>query len=1083
MTADARPWFLDNARGRALPEAVAAHLRSLGPDAGIDIAAGFFTLPGFGLLADALPAKGKLRLLLGAELPPEADFEPDPPGAPPEPERTRRRVRAALERLNRGLARARDLLPFDAATEGQVRRLLDTLRAGRMECRRVESQFLPARAMLFRAKGGGAVTLSGNVSEAGLRGTPALALGHHGTPAEAPLGQWFDGLWKAAAPFDLAGLFARLSADHKPYLIFLRVLFQLYGDELGEETKASGGLPVTQFQQHGVWRALRIIRELGGVLIADGVGLGKTFTAGAILQHYAGQRRRVLIVCPAALRDGTWGPFLSRFQLFAECLSYEELARDEQLGGEGRHLNRPLDEYALVIVDEAHNYRNPNTRARAAVLRQLLAGQRRDLVMLSATPVNNSLWDLYHLLRYFLRQDSALASHGVLSLHEQFDEAMRQDPFSLNPDLLYPIIDATTVKRTRHFVRRHYANDLITLPDGRRVPVQFPRPVPSTISYGLDDVLPGFLPRLERALMPPDGNPELTMARYQPARYRADAEEEGETAIVGLLRSALLKRFESSVHAFAVTAEKMAREHDLFLQGLDAGRVLSRDQVRELSAADDEDVDEVLGDESAEPAAGYRVPALRSAVQADRALLLAMYEAADAVTPDRDPKLARLADELARIAKQAEEGIDEQDRRQKRKVLVFSYFADTIDWIEEYLKGRLEADPRLRAYRGRMASVAGTASRNEVNRRAAVEGFAPDTAGRAGARVEDRFDILLTTDVLAEGQNLQQCRNIINYDLPWNPMRLVQRHGRIDRIGSPHKEVFLRTYFPDRALDRLLALEQRVRRKLAQAAASVGVETAPIQDGHEADRAFSETREELERLRAGNPALYEAGGTAGAAQTGEEYRQQLRRALQRRGDEIRNLPWKAGSGLAKGRRRGHVFCAVIGGRTFLRFVPWTEGEAIERELGACLRLIECAEDTPRVVPADLLAGAYAAWERARRDIWEAWDHETDPANLQPRVQPILRQIADHLRRYPPDGVERAALEQSLEAIEAPCSRRDENALRAVFQEEHAGHKARSLAVVQAVASLGLEPFQAPQPLPPIGEDEVHLVCWMAVEVG
>src|SRR4029077_14322032 len=127
-------------------------------------------------------------------------------------------------------------------------------------------------------------------------------------------------------------------------------------------------------------------------------------------------------------------------------------------------------------------------------------------------------------------------------------------------------------------------------------------------------------------------------------------------------------------------------------------------------------------------------------------------------------------------------------------------------------------------YRGRMVVVAGDQTLDGISRERAVFGFAPESSEAPRGYDEDKFDILITTDVLAEGVNLQQACNIINYDLPWNPMRLVQRHGRIDRIGSPHKDVYIRCFFPDKKLDALLDLETRIRRKLAQAAASVGVE-------------------------------------------------------------------------------------------------------------------------------------------------------------------------------------------------------------------------------------------------------------------
>jgi hypothetical protein len=1081
-----RPLFIDNRDGNTLDVAVRHHLAALrGQHAlafGFSAAATFFDVPGFRLLADDLEHAGKVRPLLGAEPAPEADLRPPAPGDPPEPEFTRRCVGLALARLDTGLRAARDRLPFDGDTARAVERLLEWLGSGKVEVRRHEDAFLPARGFLFHQPGGGIVFGSANFSEAGLRGMPALALGHYEDIVAGKVEAWFDELWVGALPYDLGALYEGLTDNYPPYLIYLRVLLELYGRELEQEEEELGDIPVTTFQKHGVWRALRILREFGGVLVADGVGLGKTFLAGEIVRQYLERRQRVLLVCPAALRDSTWRKFLDRFMLYVTMVSYEQLARDRQLGGDANHLLSRLEEFQLVVVDESHNFRNPDAPARAGVLRQVLAGQRRDLLLLSATPVNNSLWDLYHLVRYFLRGDADLAGRGVLSLRERFKEAMDEDPFNLNPDLLYPVIDATTVKRTRHFVKKYYENDLITMPDGRRLPIHFPKPKASSISYRLDAVLPDFLDRLEQALMPPGGEPALTLARYHSERYRKGEEAGGNPAVVGLLRSGLLKRFESSVHAFAQTTAKMVREHDLFLEGLGQGKVIRKDVLRELAASDDDDEVQELLDEagSTEPAAAYDVKKLRQAVTSDRDLLHEMCEAASGVTAAADPKLAALLEELARIVREAEkEGVDDDDRRRKRKVLVFSFYEDTIDWIEEYLRNAIEKDKRLAAYKARIASVAGSESRNGVPRQEAIYGFAPESTESPDKL--DRFDILLCTDVLAEGMNLQECRNIINYDLPWNPMRLVQRHGRIDRIGSPHDQVFLRTFFPDDELNRLLALEARVRRKLAQAAASVGVEVAPIELGAERDQSFAETREEIERLRQNDPTLYEVGGTAGAAQSGEEYRQELRQGLMRFGDQLRLLPWKAGSGLAKGKERGHFFCARAGERVYLRFVPFGEDRApVVREMGTCLRLIECSEKTERMMPVDLRAGVYAAWCQAREDIHECWTHETDPANLQPRVSKLNRQIAAFLRESA-TGIDQKRLERCLEAVEAPVSRREENALRGVFECEYTGRGAKALAVMQEVERLGLEPFVPPRPLDPIRPEDIHLVCWLAVE--
>lgn len=1094
-----RPLFIDNQGGNTLDRAIVQHLRALRTEGalpyGLDIATAFFNVPGFELLSGALGEVGRVRLLLGAEPTPESAAPARLPGDPTEPEWTRRQVQHALYQLGAGLKRSVDLLPFDDSTDRAIRILLEALHGGKIECRRYTRHFLHAKAYLFRTAGGGTIVGSSNLTYAGLRNSLELNLGQYADPVVAKVEQWYDRLWEQAEPFDLASLFDRLMAEFPPYLIYLRTLFALYGEELEQEAEESarpGEIPVTTFQQHGIWRAMRILQQFGGVIVADGVGLGKTFLAGEIIRRYRERRQRVLLVCPAALRDSTWKKFQDRFDLKIATVSYEELAADRHFGGNGDALGGFVDEYQLVVVDEAHNYRNPDSPARAGILRRLLMGKRRDVVLLSATPVNNSLWDLYHVLRYFAKQDALLADRGVLSIRDRFEDAMREDPFDLNPDLLYPIIDATTVKRTRQFVKKHYENDLIKMPDGRQLPIQFPRPIPSTIVYDLEAVLPGFLDEVEAALSPATGHPELTLARYQPENYPAGQPQiDTDLAIVGLIRSGLLKRFESSCYAFARTLEKMVKEHDLFLKALETGYVVRKELLHELSAAsDDDEIAELLeeSEEETEPATNYNVADLRRDVLHDRAVLERLRLKAAAVTFETDPKLAKLVDEIAKIAKEAkDEAIDHDDERRKRKVLVFSFYADTVDWIEVYLRRAIERDPRLAVYRGRMVSVAGDEAREGVSRKEAVWGFAPESAEAPAPKPgeeADRFDIMLATDVLAEGMNLQQARNIINYDLPWNPMRLVQRHGRIDRIGSRHDRVFLRTYFPDQQLDRLLNLEGRVRRKLAQAAASVGVEVAPIVDGAERDVSFTETRDEIERLHHNDPTLYEVGGTAGAAQSGEEYRQELRRGLVKYGDQIEGLPWKAGSGLAKGSQRGHFFCAQVGKRIYLRFVPLAQGGSrgqIVKEIGTCLRMIECSETTPITLPADLKQTAHASWEVARRDIFEAWTFETDPANLQPKVSKFNRDLADFLRANQPDGVAQVRFEACLDAIEAPCSMREQNMLRAVFDDKHLNPRAKSKAIVEEVEKIGLEPFHAPEPLPPIAPDEVHLVCWMALE--
>ena len=1101
MNRDDRPDFIDNREGNTLERALQTLLDTAHPPDAVRMATAYFNPAGFAQVARHLRNVANVRLLLGTDFAGTVRDEQRRLGET-EHEFERRRITQALKAMNATLLRERDRLPFTRTSGAALRTLIAALQAGNLEVRRYEETFLHAKAYIFSTVSDGKETATGviagssNLTSAGLNHNLELNLGRYTSPVIDHAVQWFDDLWDDATPFDLADVFEEVLRPHTPWEIFVRVLWQLYGEEVEEDAEADGNLPLTSFQRHGVDRALRLIRDTGGAIVADEVGLGKTFIAGQILEKYHKRRQRALLICPASLRDTPWKKFLQRFQIFAECLSFEQLAYDHQLADAQRpyavhaQLKRPLEEYHLVIVDEAHNYRNPDAPARAGVLRRLLFGQRRDLLLLTATPVNNSLWDLYHLVRFFVRQDAHFAGRGIVSIRERFARAMQEDPSSLSPDVLYPIIDATTVKRTRQFVKKHYAGDTIEGPDRQPVQIVFPEPRALSERYNLDDLLPGLFDQLEEALDPESDN-RIHFARYQPDAFliRGDDGEEQARAqgIVGLLRSGLLKRFESSAHAFRQTVEKMIGHHDSFLRALDKGSVVTTAFMDELSADDDHVFEEVLADTPyKKPAALYDIDGLRAAVENDRAKLQGLADETAKVTPGRDPKLAALTAALETIVDEAgNEALDDLDEGQKRKVLVFSFFKDTVDWIRDYLRDAVGRTPALNCYHERIAAVSGADDVGEPTRLCAVQGFAPVSMESPSG--VDRYDLLISTDVLAEGVNLQQCRHIINYDMPWNPMRLVQRHGRIDRIGSPHRRVFLRTIFPADRLDRLLGLEQRILDKLAMAAASVGV-VAPIEGARHGAQVFAETRDEIERLLQEDSSLFERGGTASAAQTGEEYRQTLRKALETDRPAIVGLPWKAGSGMARGKARGVFFCAVVGDRTFLRFVPASEawelsaGEnGIVREMGTCLRMIECECDTPRWCPEFLEDRVYDFWDVARQDILEEWTHWTDPANLQPRIRPLNHRVVEFLRMHGTPSISHDKLIRAVNILESPWSRREEMMLKRRFEGGSADDAARACAIVDHVLGTGLEPTEPPAPLPPIQPDDIELLCWLALE--
>jgi hypothetical protein len=246
-------------------------------------------------------------------------------------------------------------------------------------------------------------------------------------------------------------------------------------------------------------------------------------------------------------------------------------------------------------------------------------------------------------------------------------------------------------------------------------------------------------------------------------------------------------------------------------------------------------------------------------------------------------------------------------------------------------------------------------------------------------------------------------------------------------------------------------------------------------------RVPEDTQREIARIQRGDAGLFETAGEDVHAHSGEEYRQELRRALERYGDQLKSLPGAAGSGMALGKERGHFFCARVDEQVFLRFVPWGADTTIARDSLACLRKITCVEGTPRVMPDDLQAGAYEAWKRARGDIFEEWQKATDPAAIQPPIRPLFRAAAAHVRQFPPSDARLEEVDRLIEALEAPWKGRIEKGLRAVFTPEEATGEATSRAIAGFVKAFGLQPWKAPEPLPPIDIEDVVLVVWMAVE--
>ena len=1085
------------------------------------IATAFLNAGGYELLADELERVPRVRLLLGAA--------PDISATHPVLRRiSEERIREALRWHEQWLASERDLTGFTREADQAARRMVDWLRAEteagerRVEVRRYADGFLHGKAFITEHPSLPAVLAgSSNFTHAGLASNAELNLGYPSGEHTHLVQEWFNELWERSVAYPLDELYAARWEPHSPWLIFLRMLWEMYGGLLDEDDdrRARTELELTGFQREGVARMLRILDEHGGVIVADEVGLGKTFMAGEVIKRAASvSRQHVLVIAPAALKAGMWEPFLKQYDFSrrVEVMSYEEFRnrwRDKE-----QDIRRQLDEYALVVVDEAHNLRNPNAQRTEAVNALVGGPHPKRLMLLTATPVNNTLFDLHSLVSLFVRNDAAFAARGIPSIYQYIKTAEEMDQDALSHEHLFDLLDQVAVRRTRRFVKRHYQGETIKDHRGERKTIQFPQPELKRLDYDLDEaglelveaVVYALENSEEDALRYEDRQRDpdrLMLARYTSGAYHMEANHDFDYQVsnAGLLRSTLLKRLESSPLALANTLGKMVESHEAFLEALAEGWVLTGDALREWTSSDAEDFDyflEGLDDRAStgtDRADDYHVEELRKDVESDLLLLGRLRERAGEVAEGPDPKLDKLLERLREIAAEARpasrEGLSSGNRR---KTIVFSSFADTIQSVAEEVSQQVvncaDDDP-LADFRQRIAEPVFGAKRgfNPETRARIIAGFAPETAG-GSERGEDKYDLLFTTDILSEGVNLQQAGRIINYDLPWNPMRVAQRHGRIDRIGSLHSRVFIDCFFPSAHLDRLLGLEARLRRKLALAEAAVG--TGPVLPGYQAGetKVFSD----IERLRREDAAfLEERGGVA--ALSGEEYRRRLRTAVIQVPAEMekaRALPYGSGSGFVNLRlaESGYVFCIRVGegggDPPRFRFVPtdddWRprrneEGKPVVKSdtLTALVAADPGDESTARELSDLAYDRAFDAWEAAREDVYREWMSLTDPNNLRPDVPKALREAAEMVHEHG-DFLTAEDRDYLLERLNTHPGSRIQKAVRELVRSEE-GPSAKIRRLRALVDEAGLQPPQIPDPLPSIARDDIHLVAWSTVQ--
>jgi hypothetical protein len=680
----------------------------------------------------------------------------------------------------------------------------------------------------------------------------------------AVLGSWFTSLWNALPASDqqktaFLSLLQELADSKAPSLVYYLTLFQVFkdmGDELDEEriVKSATGIRNTtvwkklyRFQRDGVIGAIDKLERLGGCIIADSVGLGKTFEALAIIKYYELRNDRVLVLVPKRLRDN-WTlykandrrNFLASDRFNYDVLNHTDLSRDGGTSGDIDLAHVNWGNYDLVVIDESHNFRNKathnsrETRYDRLMQRIIKAGVKTRVLMLSATPVNNRLADLKNQIAFVTEaNDTALNEHGIPSIEAtvrqaqlQFNRWMTLEDRERRPAHLlemlgfdyFRLLDLLTIARSRKHIEKYYGTKETGRFPERLKPVNIKREVDLSGEFRSIREINNEIRR-------------LTLAAYAPLRYVLPHKQaaydakystkirggesffrqvDREESLVHLLRVNVLKRMESSVTSFSLTVQRQLADVEATLARIEA-------QAEALEEIDIADVD------AEDPAfesllVGRKVKVLlqdvdrikwRQDLIEDRNRLATLLSAAKQVNSARDAKLKALR-----------EVIEQKCRAPlnpgNRKLLVFTAFADTAQYLYRELAGWAQKEFGIHA-----ALVTGTGQNQTTlpNLRKDFVSIITAFSPRSKERPEDlagdgEIDLLIATDCVSEGQNLQDCDTVVNYDIHWNPVRIIQRFGRIDRLGSSNERIQLINFWPNLELEEYINLEQRVSGKM-----------------------------------------------------------------------------------------------------------------------------------------------------------------------------------------------------------------------------------------------------------------------------
>lgn len=850
----------------------------------IDIASGFFEVGALLALDGEWQKLDGIRILMGDEV----------------SRRTKRAFEAAL-------SSATSVLDGSLESEKQknhflrgVAAIVEALQSGKIKCRVYRKDKFHAKAYITHARmevvGSSALVGSSNFTLPGLTENIELNVQITGTPVSV-LQEWYEEHWDEAEDVtpEILKTFERHVRAYLPFEVYTRSLQQYF---LGHQETASEWekdssqiFPVlARYQQDGYGGLLKRAEKYGGAFLCDGVGLGKTFIGLMLIERFAvHEKKNVALFVPKSAKKPVWERELAK-RLPAVFKGYGRLKifshTDLMRKSEQEELDRVAEEADVIIIDEAHHFRNTGTKGdegegrKSRYWRLYDLAKGKQMFLLTATPINNRLTDFQHMVELFTQHQADHFAGGTLGIHslpgyirqlekkieaEIFGNRPDQEELELNtPDVSLrlsadPLFDALVVQRSRSYVKESMKRE----GDGD---VMFPEPrKPTVAEYSVRQTYGKLLDMVAEAFHKRD--PLFVLGIYNPYAYYTGDSEDVATAlergrlkqVVALIRTSFLKRFESSAEAFKQSCwrlmKKMLAWMEVHCETDHEKAQLNRWKRKHAKLLDynpdkglfddDEAEDDLIPPEMLEtvdklPRDEFKVNEIIDHTLADLEQVADFLYELEKFKPSQDLKLKKLIQMLTK-----------DPVLSKHKVLIFSEFGDTARYIAEQLKD------------AGIEGVDQIDSGTKGDRATIIQRFAPYYNESSSAEQGDKeIRVLVSTDVLSEGLNLQDATRLINYDLHWNPVRLMQRIGRVDRRMNPEIEARIVADHPDQKklrgtvaywnflppddLDELLRLYGKVAHKTLRISKTLGIEGRQLlreDDDYEDLRNFSEQYE------------------------------------------------------------------------------------------------------------------------------------------------------------------------------------------------------------------------------------------------